>query len=292
MRVAVLGLPLAALLLAEDGHDVVLARSPRRQALGTRRARRVLGRRFDVVGKVDEADGLARIQAASPDLLVSWFFTKRIPMSWVRACPRGAFGVHPSLLPRHRGPDPYFWALERGDAETGVTAHRIDEDYDTGAILGARRLAIDPSWNAWTLAKRLDRPSLALLRATAHAFAAGEVVETPQAEAAATPAPEPDEEQQALSAAWTVEAFVRRVRALAPFPGALLSVGDADLVVTEARPAPAPRALEVGEVVVVRDRAVLRVADGGVELVRGRLVTDDGEVEVNPAEVVAEGASA
>ena len=68
----------------------------------------------------------------------------------LEVAPLGAIGVHPSLLPRHRGPDPYFWAIESGDLETGVTAHRLEEEYDTGAILAQRRLAIDASWNSWT----------------------------------------------------------------------------------------------------------------------------------------------
>ncbi len=286
-----LGLPLAALSLARDGHEIALALCPRRRALGSRRLAGRLGARFAVVGAVDEAAGLARLHEARPELLVSWFFTKRIPSSWVAACPLGGFGVHPSLLPRHRGPDPYFWAIESGDQETGVTAHRLEADYDTGAILGQTRVALDPAWSAWTLAKRLDRPSLALLRDVTRRFAEGTVVERPQDDARATLAPEPSAELEELSADMTVEAFVRRIRALAPYPGGLLQVGDETLVIAEARPAEAPRALARGELGVLGGRAILRVADGGVELVAGRVVTDDGEVELRPAELVARASS-
>src|SRR6185436_17968339 len=113
----------------------------------------------------------ARVRALQPDLLVSWFWTTRLPMALIEAARFGGIGAHPSLLPRHRGPDPTYWAIASGDVETGVTVHRIAEDYDTGAILAQERLAIDPHWNAWNLARALDRPSLRLLRATAARFA-------------------------------------------------------------------------------------------------------------------------
>src|SRR5689334_15367117 len=126
MRVAFVGLPLAALLLAGDGHTIVWAGICRRGALGTRRLRRLLGPRVVSVTP-DLARSRPAIEAARPDLLVSWFWTKKIPAEVRRLAPLGAIGVHPSLLPRHRGPDPTFWAIDSGDAETGVTAHVVDE---------------------------------------------------------------------------------------------------------------------------------------------------------------------
>ncbi|MDF2695616.1 MAG: fmt2, partial [Labilithrix sp.] len=109
MRVAFVGLPLAALLLARDGHTIVWAGICRRDAIGTRRLTRLLGK--DKVAIVpDLARSAYAIRAAQPDLLVSWFWTKNIPRSVRTIAPLGALGIHPSLLPRHRGPDPTFWA--------------------------------------------------------------------------------------------------------------------------------------------------------------------------------------
>src|SRR4051794_18943014 len=122
MRVAFVGLPLAALLLAGDGHEIVWAGICRRSAIGTRRLQKLIG--DDAVAIVPDLAKSARwIGARRPDLLVSWFWTKKIPRAVREAAPLGAIGVHPSLLPRHRGPDPTFWALDAGDEATGVTAH-------------------------------------------------------------------------------------------------------------------------------------------------------------------------
>src|SRR5262249_3710263 len=154
LRIAFFGLPLAALLLAQDGHEIVYAAVCRPQAIGVRRLKRTLGASVEMRPDVKSSVTFARVRDARPDLVVSWFWTTKIPARLVELAPLGGFGVHPSLLPRHRGPDPYFWAIDLGDEVTGVTAHRLAAEYDTGAILGSRTLPIDPAWNAWTLAKR------------------------------------------------------------------------------------------------------------------------------------------
>jgi methionyl-tRNA formyltransferase len=299
MRIAFVGLPIAALLLRADGHDVVWAGICRRDAIGTRRLRRAIGR--DNVSMMPDLDRLASAVAArKPELVVSWFWTRKVPASFRAIAPLGAIGVHPSLLPRHRGPDPYFWAIDAGDSVTGVTAHALDDEYDTGAILARRELAIEPSWNAWTLAKRLDRPSLALLRDTVRAYAAGSPPQPiTQDDALATDAPQPSEDD--LEIRWSDDAarIERRVRAASPWPGAFTALGDLELTLTRVRATsghPALlAALEPGEAVVRDDGiAMVRAGDGAVELLGGRSAgesesesDDDDEQELDAAGIAA-----
>lgn len=283
LRIVFFGLPLAALLLDRDGHDVTLAAVCRPDALGLRRLRRVLGMERVLVRPSVSDEGLAeRLEALRPDLLVSWFWTTRLPMRLVRAARLGGLGVHPSLLPRHRGPDPTYWAIDSGDAETGVTAHRLERDYDTGPILAQERLAIAPAWNAWQLAKALDRPSLRVLRATVGRFARGEdVAAFRQDPALATSAPFPDDEAAAILWSWPTDRVLRHVRALAPAPGAWTELGGRVLVVTRAAAvASFPRGLEPGEGLALAGRAIVGTADGAVALLEGEL---DGE----PADAAA-----
>lgn len=276
MRIAFVGLPLAALLLAHDGHEIVWAGVCRRDALGVRRLRRTLGEKVLLVP--DLAKHAASVRALAPDLVVSWFWTKKIPASFRAAGRLGALGVHPSLLPRHRGPDPTFWAIDAGDAETGVTAHELEDDYDTGAILGVERLTIDPRWNAWTLAKRLDRPSLRLLRKTVQSYGnPSGVPRVAQDESQATDAPAPRDEDLEIRWSWDADRVVRRIRAASPWPGAFTDIGGDTLVVTDARVTDDfPRVLAPGQAFVRKDGiAVVRAADKAVELLAGR--PDDGD---------------
>lgn len=290
MRIAFFGLPLAGYLLARDGHEIVFAGLSRRRSPGERRLCRLIGaERVRVVPKVDDPAVVRAVKEAAPDLLVSWFWTTKLTPRLLTVAPLGAFGVHPSLLPRHRGPDPYFWTLVHGDAITGVTAHRLADEYDTGAILARRELAVEPSWSAFRLAKALDRPSLALLRETTRAFAAGAPpADLPQDEGSATLAPEPTDAE--LEIDWTrpVDEVLRLVRAASPWPGAYTFVGDREIsVVRAARASVAMKALQPGEAAVWQGRLVIRAADGAVTLLEGR-TDDDGELS---AEQLAELAS-
>lgn len=266
----------------------MLAALSRPGAVGTRRLSRRLGKER-VLHKPDvtSPDLRRRLEAAKVDLIVSWFWTTRLPRDLLALAPLGSVGVHPSLLPRHRGPDPYFWTLDCGDAVTGVTAHRLADEYDTGPVLAQSTLRVDPMWNAWTLARKLDRPSLVLLRHVVKRFADGAPpLEVPQDEALATRAPEPRDALLALSWDIPADAIVRRVRAASPWPGAFTSVGESVITVVRAASTDDfPRALVPGEAAVRADGvAVVRAADRGVELLEGR---DEDELTLDTVGLAA-----
>jgi methionyl-tRNA formyltransferase len=294
LRIAYFGLPLAGCLLQADGHDVRVAVLPPAYGPGRRRLERSIGSerilRATVLGDALERTVEAALAREEPELLVSWFWTRRIPAHLLARVPLGGIGAHPSLLPRHRGPDPYFWAIDAGDAETGVTVHRLTERYDDGEILDARALSIG-SRNAWQLARALDRPSLALLRKTVRAFSLGERPSgKAQDETLATAAPEPGDDELRVDFGWPTERALRRIRALAPLPGLALDIEGLELVVTRARRAEDfPRALEPGEAAVVGDPAhvVLRTGDGAFAVERAVLELETGEITLSEAETGA-----
>jgi methionyl-tRNA formyltransferase len=274
LRIVFFGLPLAALLLARDGHAIELCAVCRKDALGLRRATRTFGKsRMLVRPKVNDAALRTRVTSIAPDLVVSWFWTTRLPMEIVDAARLGGIGVHPSLLPRHRGPDPTTWAILSGDEVTGVTVHRIAAEYDTGAILDQEPLTIDPHWNAWDLARALDRPSLRALRRTVKRFSEGEVVpEKPQDERLVTEAPFLDEEACAIRWSWPTDRVLLHIRALSPAPGAWTEISGSLVQVTQAERATRfPSALEPGEGYADEDRAVVRTGDGAIVLLRGEI---------------------
>lgn len=282
LRIVFFGLPLAALLLARDGHSIEFCGVCRKDALGLRRALRTFGKdRVVVRPKANDPELLKRIRTIAPDLIVSWFWTTRLPMNIIRTARFGGFGVHPSLLPRHRGPDPTTWAILRGDDVTGVTVHRIAAEYDTGAILDQETLAIDPAWTAWDLAKALDRPSLRALRRTAMRFAQGEpVLEKQQEEHLATEAPFLEEEACEIRWSWPTERILRLIRALAPAPGAFTEInGSLVHILAAERVTRFPAALEPGEGYVDQGRAVVRTSDGAIALLRGEIEGQEASIK-------------
>jgi methionyl-tRNA formyltransferase len=100
---------------------------------------------LDVCFAYDKA-ALARLtRAYEPELGLCTGYSWLIPPE-VLAIPRlGIVNGHPSLLPRHRGPFPFAWAVREGDALLGLTVHSMDERFDTGPILaqGSRPMPED-----------------------------------------------------------------------------------------------------------------------------------------------------
>lgn len=270
MKIAYFGLPLGALMLAADGHQLGPVVLSPVEAPGRRRLAALVPNLLDATGAGPELD--AQVSEAltheGADLLLSWFWTRKLPASWLGLPRLGAIGVHPSLLPRHRGPNPYFWSIDAGDELTGVTAHRLSEEYDTGQMLGHLRISVG-SRDAWQLARALDRPSLALLRETATRLARGEVLaELPQQESLATWAPEPTGNELKVDFGWTTERVLRRIRALSPTPGVALEVEGVPLFVTRAqRASDYVAALLPGEAQ-LSGALTLRTADGAVTVTR------------------------
>lgn len=257
---------------------------------------RGMGRRGTLVlarADLNDAVVLRTLASARPDVLVSFFFPKKIPKSVLELAPRGAFGAHPSLLPAYRGPDPYFWAIRNGDAETGVTLHRLDERYDTGAIVDVRRCAITPRHTAWTLARALDRPALDLLVQAMRRLEAGERLEgVPQPSEGVSHAPSPSDADTTIDWYDDAAAIARLVRACAPFPGAAAELDGTHVEVVRARVCEeaAPRALDVAEAFRTRTGEIaVRCGEGALvlEQVRG----EDGEA-VDPSALLGLSAQA
>jgi methionyl-tRNA formyltransferase len=197
--------------------------------------------------------------------------------------------VHPSLLPRWRGPDPYFHAIAAGDAITGVTLHRLDAGYDTGAIVARREVPIRDRDDSWSLARRLDRPSLALLLECAAALARGDELRgQAQDGSLATEAPAPTEEDLALRFAdCDAASLARLVRAGAPEPGAKVVLGETLVSVLRAREwsGAFPGGLLPGEAFVAPDATVVRAKRGGLAIERVRI--EDGDEIAEGAAIAA-----
>ncbi len=93
---------------------------------------------------VRSEDFLTQFDKLEYDLVVSAHFERILPARIFGRARMGALNLHPSLLPKYRGMAPQHWALIFGEAETGVTVHRIDEGVDTGRIMRQVRIPLYP----------------------------------------------------------------------------------------------------------------------------------------------------
>ena len=178
--------------------------------------------------------------ALGTDLAVTVAYGLILPPA-VLAAPRlGCINAHASLLPRWRGAAPIQRAIMAGDEETGVTIMRMDEGLDTGPILAVEAVPIGPETTGGALHDMLAALSARLVVDAVDALAAGTLAETPQPSGGVTYAAKLEKHEAAID--WRAPAghIERRVRALAPAPGAWFSHGGERIKVlaaTEASPA-------------------------------------------------------
>ena len=71
--------------------------------------------------------------------------------------------VHPSLLPRYRGPSPIEYSLMNGDSVTGVTIFEINKSVDAGDIISQKTVNIEPEEDYLMLRQRLAEQGAMLL---------------------------------------------------------------------------------------------------------------------------------
>jgi methionyl-tRNA formyltransferase len=177
--------------------------------------------------KVGSAEGLALLAGLAPDLILMATF-KQILSAAVLKLPRlGVVNLHPSLLPRYRGPCPTNAALLNDEAVSGVTAHYVSEAVDEGNILLQRSLSISGITNDGALRHDLARLAGEMIPDLIEMFAGGgkppgQVQDHRLASLAPKPAAEAGELDPARD---DIDTIRRKMRAFNPLPGTTLRLG-------------------------------------------------------------------
>jgi methionyl-tRNA formyltransferase len=179
----------------------------------------------------------ARLAATGADIGVACAFGYLLPDAVLAALPRGIINLHFSLLPAYRGAAPVQRALLDGVEVTGVTTFQIDAGMDTGPMLLAAQVAVDPREDAGALTARLAEVGARLTVETLDALAAGQLQPRPQPEAGASLAPKVTGEEARLDFSWPAARLADAVRAFTPAPGAWTTHRGRRLKVTRATPA-------------------------------------------------------
>ncbi|MFV2073173.1 MAG: methionyl-tRNA formyltransferase [Thermoanaerobaculales bacterium] len=182
-----------------------------------------MARRFDLrclqPANLKSEEFASSLAESGADAAVVVAFGKMIPAKLLTLPPSGFINLHPSLLPRHRGPSPIQWALVCGDQRTGVTTMQIDEGMDTGPILLQERVAIEPGETAELLAPRLAELGAELVVRTLDELEAGTITPRPQPEDGANTTPMLRRNFAKVDWSMPARQLVNRLRGFSPWPG-------------------------------------------------------------------------
>ena len=160
----------------------------------------------------------AQLATLQPDIILVAAYGKLLPPEVLQTPHHGCLNLHPSLLPRHRGPSPVATAILEGDAVTGVTLMLLDEGMDTGPIIAQREHPLSPADTAETLTAALFQLGVPLLE-NLGPWVSGQLAAWPQEEARATTTRKL--ERAHGEARWELSAMAleRQRRAYTPWPG-------------------------------------------------------------------------
>jgi len=136
--------------------------------------------------KMRDGASLQAIKDEGPwDLFIVAAYGKIIPKEVLAIPQYGTLNIHPSLLPKYRGPSPIESAIMSGDQETGVSIILLDEEMDHGDVIESRKLKIE-NFNKVELSEKLFKIGGKILVDIIPKWVAGEIKATPQEHSEAT----------------------------------------------------------------------------------------------------------
>ena len=120
--------------------------------------------------ELDEPQLLEKVRKLDVDAAVVCSFNYKIPKALMLATKDGFINVHPSMLPKYRGGNPYSRVIMNGETETGVTIHFMDEKFDTGDIIAQKAYHIHSKATMGTLFNELNVLGIELLLQVLQAY--------------------------------------------------------------------------------------------------------------------------
>lgn len=162
----------------------------------------------------DEQQAFAALKA---DAAVVVAYGLLLPRPVLDATRHGCFNIHASLLPRWRGAGPIQRAIMAGDAESGVTIMRMEEELDTGPMLRVGKLPITAETTASSLHDDLASLGAKLI---VEALKTPDAPGTPQPAEGVTYARKIDKAEARIDFSRSATEVRNHIHGLSPFPGA------------------------------------------------------------------------
>ena len=170
---------------------------------------------------------LETLQELAPDIIVVAAYGRFLPKSILDLPKYGCINVHASLLPKYRGASPINAVILNDEAETGVTIMQMAEGMDTGDMILAGRLPIEPDDTYGKLHDKLAPLGGEILLEALEQIEQGTAQRVPQDEAQATHVHMIKNSDAGLSfAEESARVISCKIRGYDPAPGAFAFLGE------------------------------------------------------------------
>ena len=164
-----------------------------------------------------------------PNLFILSAFGRILSGELLKVPSLGGMNIHPSLLPKYRGPAPIQRAIMAGEKKSGITIFFMDEKIDHGKIILQEILEIKPDENYGSLQTRLSELGADLMIKAIESIEIGRYEMIQQNEDQMSYAPKIKKREMIINWYDSTEKIVNLVRALSPRPGAKTTFRDKEL---------------------------------------------------------------
>lgn len=216
--------------------------------------------------RVRERAAVDAVLALRPDVIVVASFGQLLPRPLLERPPHGCLNLHPSLLPRYRGPAPVVETILCGETETGTTLMLVSPKMDAGPILAQERVPVRQDETAGELEARLALLSATLLMRELPSWFLGRISPQPQDDSRSSYTHRVTKDAGLIDWRQSAESLARQVRAYNPWPVAFTFWADRQLRLLRARHTSG--AGEPGQVLGMRDESLAVGAGEGILLIR------------------------
>ncbi len=165
---------------------------------------------------VNSKEFVNQVKKLGADLVLVGSWGEKIKPELFGFLKYGVINCHPSLLPKHRGANPYFWAIKNGDEKTGVTFHSVDNGLDTGDILFQGSIDIEPYMNAYSLKLKICKVAEVMIGNLLDDMEKNNIIPIKQNEAEATFEKQISPDDMIVDLTKTKFEINNHIRALAP----------------------------------------------------------------------------
>jgi methionyl-tRNA formyltransferase len=235
-----------------------------------------------------DAQRIKELEELKPDIIVIAAYGRILPDAILNIPRFRCVNIHPSLLPRYRGPSPIAAAILSGDVTTGVTIMLVEHKVDSGPILSQQEMRITDEDTTGTLSHCLAELGADLLIETLPEWTAGRILPVAQDESLASYTRMETREDGALDWRQPAERLWRQVRALSPWPGCYTRWKNMTIKINKVIPVNVVHSKPPGEVIILPKTYPARVAvQTGLGLLGFVTMQPEGKREMTGQEFIA-----
>jgi methionyl-tRNA formyltransferase len=161
----------------------------------------------------------SQISNLNPHLVIVAAYGQILSKEILQIPQYGCLNIHPSLLPKYRGPSPIQATILNAEIKTGVTIIKMNEKMDTGNIIAQKKIDINAEDEAESLTSKLSQEGASLLVETLPKYLSGKIKLKPQIKSQATYTKIIKKEDGHINWNNSAELIERHIRAYYRWPG-------------------------------------------------------------------------